>query len=126
MSAVDPNAEVQVARQIPFAMQNYTAETFQPYVGQVIEFERPAGATGFLGQRVRLELLEVRKPNSGGRPEGFREMFALLFALRSPEPLGNGLHRIAHDDFQPGDWFVTRVLVPGGDPGVAYYESVFG
>jgi hypothetical protein len=123
MSAV---TEAKVAQSAKFQMQNYTAGMFLPYVGQAFEFERPADARGIVGERVQLELLEVRKPNSGARPEGFREMFALLFALRSPEPLGPGLHRIAHDDFEPSDWFLTRVLVPGGDPSVAYYESVFG
>jgi hypothetical protein len=103
--------------QMKFEIANYTADTFLPYVGQTLTFD-PGD--------VRLELLEVNRQSSSGRPAGFREPFALLFALRSAEQLGKGLYRIAHDDFEPADWFLTRVLAPGRDPRLAYYEAVFG
>ena len=103
--------------QMKFEIANYTADTFLPYVGQALTFD-PGD--------VQLELLEVKRQNSSGRPAGFREPFALLFALRSAEQLGKGLYRIAHDDFEPADWFLTRVLAPGRDPRLAYYEAVFG
>jgi len=76
--------------------------------------------------QVELELLEVTRQNAGGRPSGFREPFSLLFALRSSKPLASGLHSITHDDFEAAGWFLTRVLVPGRDPRLAYYEAVFG
>jgi len=126
MSAVAPPTEAPVAWNAKFQMQDYLAEMFFSYVGQVIEFDRPTDASGISGGRVALELLDVRKPNTGAEAQGFRKPFALLFALRSPEPLGRGLHRIAHADFEPDDWFITRVLVPGRYPDVAYYEAVFG
>ena len=103
--------------QMKFEIAKYTADTFLPYVGQTLTFD-PGG--------VQLELLEVNRQNSSSRPAGFREPFALLFALRSAEQLGKGLYRIAHDDFEPADWFLTRVLAPGRDPRLAYYEAVFG
>jgi hypothetical protein len=103
--------------QMKFEIANYTADTFLPYVGQVLRF---------VPGDVQLELLEVKRHSSSGRPAGFRDPFALLFALRSAEQLGRGLHRIAHDDFEPADWFLTRVLAPGRDPRLAYYEAVFG
>ena len=78
--------------QMKFEIANYTADTFAPYVGQVLVFD-PGG--------VQLELLKVSRRNTGQVPAGFREPFALLFALRSAEPLGR-------------------------DPRFAYYEAVFG
>ena len=107
--------------QMKFEIANYTADTWLPYVGQVFTFESTDAA-----RPVQLELLEVKRHSSSGRPAGFREPFALLFALRSAEQLGKGLYRIAHDDFEPADWFLTRVLAPGRDPRLAYYEAVFG
>jgi uncharacterized protein DUF6916 len=103
--------------QMKFEIANYTADTFLPYIGQVLRF---------VPGDVQLELLEVKRHSSNGRPAGFREPFALLFALRGEDQLGRGLHRIAHDDFEPADWFLTRVLAPGRDPRLAYYEAVFG
>jgi hypothetical protein len=103
--------------QMKFEIANYTADTFAPYVGQVLVFD-PSG--------VQLELLKVSRRNTGQVPAGFREPFALLFALRSAEPLGRGLYQLVHDDFEPADWFLTRVLAPGRDPRFAYYEAVFG
>ena len=103
--------------QMKFEIANYTADTFSPYVGQVFTFD-PGN--------VQLELLQISRRSAGQVPAGFREPFALLFALRSAEQLGRGLHRIAHDDFEPADWLITRVLAPERDPRGAYYEAVFG
>ena len=103
--------------QMKFEISNYTAETFEPYVGQVLTFD-PGG--------VQLELLKISRRNPGQLPDGFREPFALLFTLRSAEQLGKGLYRIVHDDFEPSEWLLTRVMAPGRDPRLAYYEAVFG
>jgi hypothetical protein len=100
-----------------FEIANYTADTFSPYVGQVLVFD-PGG--------IQLELLQVSHRKADQVPAGFREPFALLFALRSAEPLGRGLYQLVHDEFEPADWFLTRVLAPGRDPRLAYYEAVFG
>jgi hypothetical protein len=103
--------------QMKFEIANYTADTFAPYVGQALVFD-PAG--------VQLELLKVSRRNAGQVPAGFREPFSLLFVLRSAEPLGKGLYRIVHQDFEPSEWLLTRVMAPGLDPRQAYYEAVFG
>jgi hypothetical protein len=103
--------------QMKFEIASYTADTFAPYAGQVLTFG-PGD--------VQLELLQITRRNVGDVPAGFREPFSLLFVLRSGEPLARGLHRIAHPDFEPADWFITRVLAPGRDPRQAYYEAVFG
>jgi hypothetical protein len=110
--------------QMKFEIANYTADTFLPYVGQVLTFKPCDVATA--GEPVQLELLQVSRRNSGPLPAGFREPFALLFVLRSAQPLGRGLYEIVHDDFEPSGWLLTRVLAPGRDPRLAHYEAVFG
>lgn len=106
-----------------FEIAKYTADTFSPYVGQVLTFKPSDLASG---ESAQLELLHVSRRSSGPLPAGFREPFALLFALRSPQPLGKGLYEIVHEDFEPSAWLLTRVLAPGRDPRLAYYEAVFG
>jgi hypothetical protein len=104
----------------PYLMPDYTADTFQPYVGQVFTFEAVHQSVV-----IGLKLLQVsRRP--GGKAAGFRESFSLLFTLSSGEPSIGGLYRIAHGDFAPCEWFVSRVFVPGADPSVPHYEAVFG
>jgi hypothetical protein len=46
--------------------------------------------------------------------------------LRSGSELGAGLHRLAHHDFEPCDWFLNRVFVPDRDARQSYYQAVFG
>jgi hypothetical protein len=111
-----------MVQEMKFVMEKYAAETFLPYVGEVFHFESVDPA----GRRVELELSEVRRQNSGGRPIGFREPFALVFTAPDGASFTSALLRLSHDDFEPGDWFVSRVFVAGADPRVAYYEAVFG
>ena len=107
-------------------MEHYSRDIFEPRIGQLFEFDGPS-AQGSAQGRVQLELLEVSGPGSPGSPSlGFREPFTLLFARRSAEDLGAGLHRIAHPDFEPCDWFLNRVLVRSRDLRLAYYQAVFG
>jgi hypothetical protein len=105
-------------------MSQYTGDTFEPYVGQVFAFEPPTDAHGNRRESVRLELVEILRSRPRGVP-GLRDPFTLLFVLRSAEPLGRGLHRLAHEDFEACDWFVNRVMVPGRDARAAYYQAVF-
>jgi hypothetical protein len=111
---------------IKISMENYSSETFEPYVGKTLLFEGPADGRGGAGDRVELELLEVIQQQSGSPRAGFRKPFTLLFALRSSTPLGNGLHKIVHDRFEACDWFLNRVSLREGDPRTAYYQAVFG
>jgi hypothetical protein len=106
-------------------MEDYTRAVFDPLVGRVFEFDRP-GPRDATPDRVQLELLEVSGPKRGSTTPGFREPFTLLFTLRSAEELGAGLHRIAQDDFEPCEWFLNRVFVPGRDARCSYYQAVFG
>ena len=108
--------------EMKFEMEKYTADTFAPYVGQVFAFESADAAR----KPMQLELVEVKRQKSGARPQGFRESFSLLFTTPNPGPFLSATLRILHDDFAPSDWFVSRVLVPGADPRVAYYEAIFG
>jgi len=105
---------------MPYQMADYTADTFLPYTSQEFTFEVP-GKSG--GIRLKLERVS-RRP--AGKVEGFREPFSLIFTLSSGEPWPGGLYRIAHSDFEPCDWFVGRVFVPGADSRVPHYEAVFG
>ena len=110
-------------------MQDYTAELFEPLVGRVFVFRRPEGQAP---ESVALELLRVTAgpamPAAAARnPQLRSRSFSLMFALQpGMEPLGKGLHVLCYDDFEPCEWFLTRVVVPTGDPRVAYYEAVFG
>jgi len=70
--------------------------------------------------------LEVLGPTRGAPVPGFREPFTLLFVLRSAGELGAGLHRIVLDDFEPCEWFLNRVSIPGRDARGSYYQAVFG
>lgn len=106
-------------------MRDYTAETFRPHVGRTLTFEAPA--EGDIAARpVCFQLLQVSIPEYASRIGRLREPFSLLFTVAGGEPAARGMHRISHEDFAPCDWLLTRVFVPGKDPGVPYYEAVFG
>ena len=106
-------------------MDDYTRALFQPHVGKVFEFDRPASQSA-TSDRVRLELIEISGPPAGTAAAGFREPFTLLFALRGAGELSTGLHRLAHHDFEPCEWFLNRVFVPDRDGRQSYYQAVFG
>ncbi len=106
-------------------MTDYTRALFEPQVGRVFEFDRP-GSEPAASDRVRLELLEVSGSPAAPATGEFRAPFTLLFALRSGAELGTGLHRLAHQDFEPCEWFLNRVLVPDRDMRQSYYQAVFG
>lgn len=101
------------------SMTEYTAETFANLVGQVFRFD-PADNTA----PVLLELIDINQ--RAAMHAARRDPFLLLFVLRSEKPLGPGLHRISREGFEPCDWFLNRVVVPGRDPRAAYYQAVFG
>jgi len=118
----DPGVQAQRMKR---EMQDYTADTFLPYVGHTFPFE--ALAEGDISATTLcFRLLEVERPALGARPEGFREPFKLIFTSIGEPRSVRGLHRIAHEDFAPCEWLLARVFVPGRDPRVPYYEAVFG
>ncbi|MDX2149953.1 MAG: hypothetical protein SFV54_04410 [Bryobacteraceae bacterium] len=94
----------------------YRAEHFEPLKGEVFEF------VGGSGERLRMELLEVRR--GPGRTQ-WREPFSLLFALQSEWGKSSGTLTLRRDGFEDTGWFVSRVSVLGGDPGIRYCEAVF-
>ena len=115
-----------------------TADHFLPYEGSRFLFVRPPDEEGNIGDPVELELIEVRRyaPRRASDsaptlscPVTQRDAFALLFVVQKGEPLGNGLHRLIHEGFEPCDLFLSRVVVvePGrANDGRTYYEVVFG
>src|SRR5215471_3800469 len=106
-------------------MRSYTAETFVPYNGHLFAFEKVTAGAG-VPQGIQLKLSDVKAMTSAAVSAGFRAPFSLLFTLSDGEPAASGLFRLLHDDFEPADWFLSRVNVPGGDARAAYYEAVFG
>ena len=102
---------------------DFTSETFRPRVGEVFVFERPADQQEMSGGKVRLKLVDVTVHKKIGGMS--REPFSLLFTLETGPPLGRGLHKLLHQDFEQDEWFLGRVQVLGRDPKMAYYEAVF-
>ena len=118
------------------AIKDLTAETLQPYVGQKLPFGRPAENQQGATTPVTLELWQVTANDKISKaeqehperyPQRRRQSFSALFVLpQNEQPLGMGLHRMMHPDFEVEEWFLSRVLVPGADSKRAYYEAVFG
>lgn len=118
------------------AIKDLTAEALQPYVGQRLPFERPAENERPANGHVALELWRVTANENIAKveqqhPERYtqrhRQSFSALFVLpQNEQPLGMGLHRMMHPDFEVEEWFLSRVFVPGADSRKAYYEAVFG
>jgi hypothetical protein len=118
------------AVRVGYTIDQYTADIFMPYLERAFAFLCP-GEDGQPAETVELELVEVTRHGSGPSrrvPPGCRqEPFSLLFRARSQRPLGKGLHKIQHPDFEACDLFLERVSVPGRETsGVeAYYEAAF-
>lgn len=116
-------------------IREFRPGTFRLHIGQVFRFEGLEGGENPSGETFELELVEVNtygKSVMGGEPvdENRRESFSLLFILRGTTPLGRGLHRLAHEHFEPCELFLSRVVVPQravkDRPATVYYEAVFG
>jgi len=73
-----------------------------------------------------MQLVEVKRlRRHAGTP---RDPFSLLFVMRDQEPLGRGIPRLNHRDFERLDVFLQRVSIPERertDPAAMYYEAVF-
>jgi hypothetical protein len=115
-------------------LQSVTVESFKPYEGQGFLFARPRVAAALFSRTVELKLakvtphehisrLESRDPAARGKRS--RESFSLLFELKGGEPLGEGLHRLVHRDFEGCEIFLSQVSRPRPD-GTLLYEAVFG
>lgn len=92
-------------------------ELFQPLIGQLLVFVSENN------EEVGLELLEV---NTRPRRGHSRDPFSLLFAQKTGRVPANNLLRLNKEGFSRESWFINRVSVLGGDPGIAYCEAVFG
>lgn len=111
-----------------------SAEALRPFVGKKLEFQRPVEDAHITNGRVELELMRVtvpesalKIPQSAAETSARRVSFSALFVLAPDgQPLGMGLHRLMHPDFEPEEWFLSRVYVPGEDMRRAYYEAIFG
>src|SRR5215470_7950613 len=88
-----------IAEKGKVGLADFTADMFEPLVGQTLIFERPDSSDTPTLEPVRMKLLEVkRNPKS---PAVRREPFSLLFVMKDQPPLGKGLHGLAHPYFEP-------------------------
>ena len=117
-----------------FRLQDVDAQTFLPYIGRTLNFQRPPEDRRFSSTTVQLKLAKVmphenisriewRNPAKYGKRQ--RQSFSLLFEKNGGKPLGPGLHRLAHADFEDFRLFLSQVGVPGQD-GTIYLEAIFG
>jgi len=113
---------------------NVTEEDFLPYVGKKLTFRglpsgldlAPAGATLILARVTShgsIRKVEARNPAKYGKRK--RESFSLLFELQDGEPLGSGLHQLAHPDFEGFHLFLSPISQPKSNRSMLY-EAVFG
>jgi hypothetical protein len=117
-----------------FRLQDVDAESFLPFVGRTLAFERPACDQNFASATTELRLAKVTPHENISRIESHnpamngkrkRESFSLLFEQKGGTPLGQGLHRLAHADFEDFQLFLSQVGMPGQD-GTIYLEAIFG
>lgn len=115
-------------------LRNVTVEAFQPYEGQLFLFARPRAGSAVFSKAVELKLAKVaphehitriESRDAAIRGKRSRESFSLLFELKRGEPLGEGLHRLVHRDFEGCEVFLSQISRPKPD-GTLLYEAVFG
>jgi hypothetical protein len=90
-----------------------TAASMKPYEGQFFVFERPLRPDGVRGDDARMQLLAV------GEDE-------MVFLLLGQPPLEQGLHRLAHWEFEDVEMELESVIVPRRerqDPVGMYYRA---
>jgi hypothetical protein len=116
------------------SLRNVTAESFEPYEGQQFLFARPPAAPAVFSKTVELKLAKVsphehitriESRDAATRGKRTRESFSLLFEMKGGEPLGEGLHRLVHRDFEECEILLSQVSRPRPD-GTLLYEAVFG
>ena len=114
-------------------LENATAESFEPHVGEVFEFLKPAGERGVsptvaltlkrVSRHDNIARIEARMPGTRGKRS--RESFSLLFELPAGEPLSEGLHEFARGPFKNCPILLSQVQsVKSRRP--LLYEAVFG
>jgi hypothetical protein len=122
------------AKPLGRGLENATAESFAPHVGETFEFAEPAGERGLFAATIPLKLkavtrhdnvarIEARMPSLRGARK--RESFSLLFELQGGRELGPSLHEFAHGEFKGSPLFLSRVLA-AKKARTILYEAVFG
>ena len=115
-----------------YGLLEFSAELFEPYLGQVFAFSNPEGPGGEPA-RVELELFEIKpvgRPETNWRPPAAealapgRKPFSMLFRSLSPQPVGYRPLLMRHPDFGGCQLLVTRILALGRDPKFCYYEVI--
>lgn len=117
-----------------YNMGDLTADSFRPYQGSDLIFSRPVTGVDVQSGTVILALAQVivheriiqlESQHPTRYAKRLREPFSLVFELNGREPLGEGLHRLKHEDFSGCDLLLTQVSRPRADEKLLY-EAVFG
>lgn len=115
-----------------YGLLDFSAELFEPYVGQVFVFSSPEGPNG-QPARVELELFEIvrlGRPETNWRPPAAeaiapgRKPFSMMFRSAAPQPVGYRTLVMEHPDFAGCELLVTRIFAPARDPKFCYYEVI--
>jgi hypothetical protein len=128
------NRLIALAAPARHGLENATAESFAPHVGETFGFLKSARDRGVLSPAVELRLtavshhdniarIEARMPAIRGQRK--RDSFSLLFELPGREPLGPGLHEFAHGEFKGCPILLSQVQSVKNQ-GPIRYEAVFG
>jgi hypothetical protein len=114
-------------------LDNATAESFEPHIGELFEFLKPAGERGVfptvaltlkrVSHHDNIARIEARIPGTRGKRT--RQSFSLLFELPAGEPLSEGLHEFARGPFKNCPILLSHVQSAKNHRPLVY-EAVFG
>ena len=114
-----------------FGLDEVQADTFLRYLGRTLMFR---GSQAPQSSPTELTLVKVTRHSkpAGIESRGLtiqemrpREPFSLLFEKKNDRPLGPGLQRLEHPDFENFELLLSRVGRPSPD-GAICFEAVFG
>jgi hypothetical protein len=108
------------------AMSDWAAGDFEGRVGEIFHV-RSSGVSEQL--TLEIELLRVGRTGAPAKaPAGIRtEPFHLIFRTLGRTELPAGLCQLVHEEFQPDEVCLVRIMPPVGMPAdQAYYEAIFG
>jgi len=114
-------------------LSEVTHESFERIVGQELTFllaEDNAGgdsAYRFVLEEVRVNQ-RLAEATNAGQPGSIYRRIPFSITLRAVEepPFVQSVLRLDHPDFEDCSIMMTRVTIPGREPGIACFEAVFG
>jgi hypothetical protein len=114
-------------------LHEVTYKSFEAIAGQVLTLVLEQGAEkGDAAYRFALEEVRVNRrlaeATNAGQPGSVYQRIPFAITLRALEepPFVQAVLRLDHDGFEDCSIMITRVVMPGRDPGMAWFEAVFG